>query len=467
MNTTSKQKYNPPDFELIPVKAWSSIAPATQKGDADFDIDGVAINTIVERFGTPVFIVSESTLRDRFRKLHAAFSKLYSDVKLSWSYKTNYLSSICTIFRTEGAFAEVVSGFEYSVARDLGVPGSDIIFNGPLKTDNELRHAFQDGAHVNADCFEELDQMKQIARELGRCLEIGIRVNTQLNYPPWSKFGFSYEDGQAREAIISAEKEGLLKVVGLHLHAGTYILDPTIYTTAVTKILQLALAMESETDFELQYLDLGGGYASPNTLHAQFLRGEATCPTFEQYAEAVCMPLLRNLSRLKRTPRLFIEPGRSIVDEGISMITRVVSSKHLPDGSRAIIVDAGVHILPTAYWYKHEMVALKPGPSAMEEINVLGGLCMNIDVLCNNVRLPALQKNDLILVKCTGAYNFSQSMQFIYMRPNYVLVKDGVVHCIRKQEDWNYVRIPEQLPDHLQTHETRGSFLNNQKNEPA
>ncbi len=454
-----RASYEAPEFKLVPVKAWSSEALQTRSGHADEMIDGVSLNRIADQYGTPVFIISEATLRDRFRKMHHAFFRIYDNVQLSWSYKTNYLSAICSIFRSEGAFAEVVSGFEYSIARDLGVPGSDIIFNGPMKTDEELIRAFGDGAHVHADSFEELEQMKHVARTLGRRLDIGIRVNTQLNFPPWSKFGFSFEDGQAREAILTAEKDGLLRVVGLHLHAGTYILEPEIYTTAVNKVLQLALAMESEGSFTLQYLDLGGGYASPNTLHAQFLRGEATCPTFEQYAEAVCLPLVKNLSRLKLRPKLFIEPGRSIVDEGVSMITKVVSSKHLPDGTRAIIVDAGVHILPTAYWYKHEMIALKEGPSGVETINVLGGLCMNIDVLCTDVRLPTLKRNDRILVKCTGAYNFSQSMQFIYMRPNYVLIADGQVHCVREKEDWNYVRIPERLPKHLISAESRGSFL--------
>jgi diaminopimelate decarboxylase len=86
-------------------------------------------------------------------------------------------------------------------------------------------------------------------------------------------------------------------------------------------------------------------------------------------------------------------------------------------------------------------------------------LCMNIDVLGNNIRLPALQRGDLVLIKHTGAYNFTQSMQFIYRRPNYLLISDGKVHCIRAGEQTNYVREPETLPPHLQTAETKNSFL--------
>ncbi|MCD4654515.1 diaminopimelate decarboxylase, partial [bacterium] len=421
----NRHPYETPVFEQIPVEAWNSLAPQSRQGHLNESIDGVKYRAIAEKYGTPVVILSEETLRRKYREMIAAFRAYYPDTTLSWSYKTNYLSSVCTIFRTEGAWAEVVSGFEYDIARDLGVPGNNIIFNGPHKTDAELETAFNQGANINADSFEELEQMKQLARKLGKTLEIGIRVNVRLNYPPWSKFGFSYEDGQAKEAIYSAQKDDLLKVIRFHLHGGTYITDTTIYTTAVKKIIALALEMEAETNFELRELDLGGGYASPNTLHASFLRGEAIVPTSDQYGRAVCEPLVENLPRLKRHPKLFIEPGRSIVDEGFSMVTSVVSSKHLPNGKRAIIVDAGVNVLPTAYWYKHEMVALTPGPAPEENVDVLGGLCMNIDILRTNVRLPAVKRGDLILVRDTGAYNFTQSMQFIYTRPNYVLVKNG------------------------------------------
>jgi diaminopimelate decarboxylase len=410
-----------------------------------------------------VFIISEQTLRDRHRMMKTAFQKRYPETTIAWSYKTNYLSAVNTIFRTEGSWAEVVSGFEYSIARDLGVPGNEIIFNGPLKTDDDLATAFRDKARVHADSIEEIERMADIARRMNRTVEIGIRVNTQLNYPPWSKFGFSYEDGQAKAAIKTVLETEHLRLAGLHLHAGTYITDTQVYTNAIESLIRLAMDLQSDPGFDLQYLDIGGGYASPNTLHAQFLPGEAVIPTFDQYAEAVTAPLLKYLPHLKKKLHLFIEPGRSVVDEGISMVTKVVCSKHLPDGSRAVIVDAGVNVLPTAYWYKHDMVALTSGSAPEEKLNILGGLCMNIDVLRTGVSLPALQQDDLLWVKNTGAYNFSQSMQFIFTRPNYVLISNGKVFCIRERESAEYVRAQERLPEHLCTAETRNSFLLNKK----
>lgn len=455
----NRHPYESPTFKHMPVEAWNTVAPQTRQGHLNESIDGVEYRDIAAKYGTPVVVISEATLRRKYREMITAFQGRYPDTTVCWSYKTNYLSSICTIFRTEGAWAEVVSGFEYDIACDLGVPGENIIFNGPHKTDAELMKAFERNSHVNADSFEEIEQLKRIAKTLGRTLEIGIRVNVRLNYPPWSKFGFSYEDGQAKEAIYMAQQDGSLKVTRFHLHGGTYITDTTIYTNAIKKLIALALEMEAESDFELKELDLGGGYASPNTLHASFLRGEAIIPTFDQYAEAVTQPLMENLPRLKHRPKLFIEPGRSIVDEGLSMVTSVISSKHLPNGKRAIIVDAGVNVLPTAYWYKHEMLALIPGPAPDETVDVLGGLCMNIDILRTNVRLPAVKRGDTILIRNIGAYNFTQSMQFIYTRPNFILVKDGQMHLVRQREENSYIRTPEILPEHLRNSETVQSFL--------
>ncbi|MEI6972679.1 MAG: diaminopimelate decarboxylase, partial [bacterium] len=92
------------------------------------DIDGVAVAGLVERFGSPLFVYSERTIRQKHRQMQAAFSTRYPNVALGWSYKTNYLGAICAIMHGQGSLAEVVSVMEYEKARALDVPGSKIIF---------------------------------------------------------------------------------------------------------------------------------------------------------------------------------------------------------------------------------------------------------------------------------------------------------------------------------------------------
>ena len=120
------------------------------------------LNEIISEFGSPVFIISENTLRSQFKQFRDTFTTSDIDTKIAYSYKTNYLPSVCSILHEEGALAEVVSGMEYSLAKSLGVSPENIIFNGPHKTNSELETALQEGALVNIDNFEELNRIIKI-----------------------------------------------------------------------------------------------------------------------------------------------------------------------------------------------------------------------------------------------------------------------------------------------------------------
>lgn len=457
----SKKTYSPPRLEAFNPQAYNR--PAAPMACArDFrTIAGRDVIELMERWGSPLVVIDETALRDTYRRLHRAFSSQYENFLVGWSYKTCYLSAVCCIFREEGAWAEVVSGFEYDIARDLGVPGNEIIFNGPVKTDGELTTAFNEGAVVNLDSFDELARVIAHAEERDETLEVGIRVNMNLNYPPWSKFGFNYENGQAFEAVRRAHASGRLKVTGLHIHTGTFVLEPLLYKRATENLIALANKIERTFGWVITSFDLGGGYATGNTLLSQVFQGTMTSPTIEQYADAIC-PTLANYARERSiTPRLVVEPGRYLVDECITTLTTVVSSKTFSNGQHGVIVDSGVNILPTAYWYKHDTEAItKDEFVPLEKQNVLGGLCMNIDVLRTETPLPPLSAGDVLRIKNTGAYNLTQSMQFIYRRPNYILLDTaGQDHLVRRAEDNSYIRAREELPGHLQSEESGASEL--------
>ena len=108
-------------------------------------IDGVPVHQLTEQYGSPLFVYSEKTIRQTYKKAYEAFSSRYPNVRFGWSYKTNYLRAICAVFHQEGAIAEVVSEFEYEKARSLGIEGKDIIFNGPYKPYESLKTAVKEG----------------------------------------------------------------------------------------------------------------------------------------------------------------------------------------------------------------------------------------------------------------------------------------------------------------------------------
>src|SRR5205823_11290972 len=136
--------------------------------------------------------------------------------RVAYSYKTNYLPAICAVLADEGAWSEVVSGMEYSLARALGTPPAQIVFNGPYKTHAELEIAMGEGALVNVDGFDELDAVEQVARTLGRKARIGIRVGVRHGAHGWTKFGFGHESGDAKRALQRIARAPHLDLTALH-----------------------------------------------------------------------------------------------------------------------------------------------------------------------------------------------------------------------------------------------------------
>jgi len=455
----SRLPYASPELSALPGSLAARPPGAERRIAACPEVAGHDVAELIELYGSPLCVIDESALRAAYRRLAGAFREGWPETFVGASVKTNYLSAVIAILRSEGAWGEVVSGFEYRLCRDLGIPGAEILFNGPWKTDDDLRTAILEGAILNLDGDDELERVERIAGELEREVAVGLRINMQVNYPPWDKFGFKLENDHALEAARLIARSKQLRLTGLHLHVGTYIPDPGMYGRAIEALIGLATRLERELDVTILHLDVGGGYATRNTLRDTMLPGEAVSATPEEYAAAITGPLRRAENQFRKKPRLFIEPGRILIDEAVSMITTVRAVKRISGQTKGALVDCGVHILPTAWWYDHEIRPVTDRGQDVERYKLVGPLCMQIDVLRESVELPALRAGDLLVIRDVGAYNFSQSMQFIYMRPNYVLAHPGGVEVIRRREEDEYVRAPERLPGHLINDETRSSFL--------
>ena len=414
-------------------------------------IDGVSVDDLANEFGSPLFVFSEKTLREKYREAHRAFSTRYPKVQFAWSYKTNYLKAICNVFHEEGSIAEVVSDFEYEKARNLGIPGSQIIVNGPYKTEAFLERAVADNAKIQIDNHQEITLLERVAAAHGRPVNVAIRVSMETGCEPaWSKFGFSYEIGEATLAIKRVCESPHLKLVGLHCHIGTFILDPAQYQVAMNKLISLVWAARHQYGVEIEYLNSGGGFPSCNTLHNQYLPGKESTPSFQKYADAICGALHQDLPGDMAPPMLYLETGRALVDDAGYLITSVMSSRRLGDGRQAIVVDAGVNLLYTATWYRFDIEPAQPSQGPAGSTTVYGPLCMNIDVIQQEAMLPPLNAGDRLTIHPVGAYNITQSMQFITYRPAVVMVGcDGSVDVIREREDLAYVEALERMPQRV------------------
>ncbi|MES9883844.1 MAG: alanine racemase [Sedimenticola sp.] len=416
------------------------------------EIDGVAIADLTEQFGSPLFVFSERVIRQTIRSLKMAFTSRYPKVTFGWSYKTNYLDAICAIFHQEGSVAEVVSEMEYQKARRLGIPGKNIIFNGPHKSLKILRQAAGEGARIHIDHFDEIDDLEQVAEELDCDVDVAIRINLDAGIQPqWNRFGFNLESGQAMDAVRRLHAGGRLKLQGLHCHIGTFMLEPDAYRIAVEKLVAFGYALEKDYDFKIAYYDLGGGLPSKSRLKGIYFPPEVSIPSLEVYAEKLTDGFY-NALRPGDTPELILESGRALIDEAGYLITTVESSKRLPDGRRSYVLDAGVNLLYTSTWYNFT-IEMDREVQGMSEAAILNGpLCMNIDVVDEAAMLPPLPRGMHLTLSPVGAYNVTQWMQFIEYRPAVVLISEaGDVDIIREREALEDMVLKERLPQRLKS----------------
>lgn len=419
------------------------------------DIDDVSIMPLLEKYGSPLFIVSEKKLRENIRRLMNAFTPLWPKVIHSWPYKTNYLAAVCNVFHQEGSWAEVVSDFEYAKAKQGGLPGSNIILNGPYKSEHLLKKAITENVIINIDHFDELYVIEQIAKELSRKVKVGIRLNFNTGYTePWSRFGFNVENGEAMNAVLRIGSSKHIKLTGLHSHIGTFVLDTRAYSEQVRIMCEFMEEAERNIGCLIEMFNIGGGFASYNALKGIYLSPEQVVPSMEQYAIAITSSLRAGTANReaagKPLPTLILETGRAVVDDAECLICRVVGNKRLPDGRRASILDAGVNLMFTSFWYNHKILPLRPLEGIVEETVLYGPLCMNLDVVNTSILLPPLNVGEPLMISPAGAYNNTQWMQFIQYRPAIIMImENGHVELVRDAENLQSMSMLEHIPQSL------------------
>ncbi len=418
-------------------------------------IDNVAVKDLLAQYGSPLFAISEQTIRNTLNEAKTAFTTRYPNVQFAWSYKTNYMNAVCNVFHQEGSWAEVVSRFEYEKALRNGVPGDKIIFNGPDKTEDDHRVAIENNSPIHIDHFDELYSLMELGESMEKRPKVAIRINMDTGVQPmWDRFGFNYESGQAWDAINKIMHSDKMELIGLHCHIGTFMLAPNAYGVAASKLADLALGIKKKFSHSIGYIDMGGGFASKNTLKGAYLSGADISPSFNDYAEQISTALLNAGFEPENLPLLILESGRSLIDDAGFLLGSVLANKRLSDGRRATILDFGVNILFTSFWYEHTISPAQECSQYAEDAVLYGPLCMNIDVIRENVKLPPLNKGDQVVVHRVGAYNMTQWMQFIAMRPKIVMIDtEGKPHLVRDSENLDYMMELEKMPDHLKDFE--------------
>ena len=365
-------------------------------------IGGCDAIDLVEQYGTPLYVLDETTLRSRCRQFVQAFSQRYANSQAVYASKAYINPALARIFAEEGLGLDVVSGGELAVAQAGDVPLDKVYFHGNNKTPAELEEAVAAGiGRVVVDSFHELDLLEQICANAGKSQDILVRVSPGIDphthaYTTTgiidSKFGFSIQTGDAERAILQAISAPHLNLLGLHFHLGSPIFELEPYQAATDLVLRFAAGLR-EQGLNLQEFSPGGGFAIAYT------RNDSP-PAASDYADAIVDTLKATCAELGlEHPNLVVEPGRSIIGPAGVALYRIGAIKDIPGVRTYVSVDGGMgdNIRPALYQASYEVLsANRPGAEPDTTVTIAGKYCESGDVLASDILLPAPVAGDVI-----------------------------------------------------------------------
>lgn len=392
---------------------------------------------------SPFYVVDRQRFEANYNDLTSAFSSRYQQFILAYSYKTNYIPYLCEIIKQKGGWAEVVSRMEYDLALKIGQEPEKIIFNGPVKTADDIEQALTDGSLVNVDSQSELAFVLDYAKKHpDRQICIGLRINIGLadeagqshiqNSLKVGRFGFDPAILEAESRKLRAETN--LKVVSLHGHTST-----TDRSQWCFKVITETLCRIAENYFpdEVKIINVGGGFFGRMHPDMPF----KNTPTFDDYAEVICNCLNENSWAKKNNPTLVIEPGVAMVADCLSFITKVVSVKTIQDQVFVTVDGSAFHAKPTFHDLNlpHQVIT-KNNNRPVSNFDVVGSTCMEKDILLKDITAQLPEPGDTIKIDNIGAYTVVMSPSFINPAPAILADEgDGDYKLVRKRQTLNEI----------------------------
>jgi diaminopimelate decarboxylase len=389
--------------------------------------DGVSLSSIAQAEGTPLYVYSASTIRERYSAIDEAFAS-YPHA-MHYALKANSTLAIARLLRSLGSGADANSGGEIDVALRAGFIPPQIVFTGVGKTQAELVQAIDLGVKtINAESAGELERIAAIGRDRQSRVRVALRINPDIDarsHPHIStglksnKFGIAI--GEVRMICRQFVGHEGLAIVGLHIHVGSQITDLEPLTRAARSVSTLARELRDD-GVGIEHLDLGGGLG---------ISYDGTpVPSARDYAEAL-LPAVRDSGLA-----IILEPGRNIVAPAGALLSRVVDVKE-QGGRTFVVLDAGMTELlrPMLYnaFHRIEPVAVRQGSDIL--CDIVGPLCESSDTLGRDRRIPRPEVGDLFAILDAGAYG--SVMASNYNRrpmPAEVLIDHGRHTVIRRRQ---------------------------------
>ena len=403
-------------------------------------IGGCDTVELAAEYGTPLYLFDEFNLRSKCQEFKAEFSQRYADTTVIYAGKAFLNGALAVILKEEGLGLDVVSAGELAIAESADFPMDMVYLHGNNKSTEELGLALKNHVgRIVVDSLDELEMLAAMAEEVGRIPDILLRLTPGVDAhthehittgTTGSKFGTPLF--AADEAVNRAMLAPSLNLVGLHFHIGSLITEVQPYQEAIEVVLEFAATMKQKHGFELEELDVGGGFAVQYTL-------DCPVPPVSLYAEAIVSRVIGRCRRLDLPlPMLTVEPGRAIVARAGVALYRAGVIKDIPGIKRYVAVDGGMadNIRPALYGSRYEALAAnRMLEKEAGRVTIAGKFCESGDILVKDINIPPVSSGDIIAIPASGAYCLPlQSNYNASLKPAIVLVKEGRARLIRRRE---------------------------------
>jgi diaminopimelate decarboxylase len=442
--------------------------------DGELMVEGARLSDLVDRYGTPLHVMSESRLRENYRRIRDAFMARWDrGVEICYAIKANPALAIRRVLADEGAHGDCLGLPELRASLIAGTPGHTLVLNGNNKAEEAIRAAVRCGARINVDDSSEPARIRTIAAEEGQCARVGIRTKpdpapladrltglapgTVGSYVARSKWGLDpVRTASAAAAILTMDE---LELVGLHCHLGRHFPDPELFGGLADSLGGTLSLLASEAGWHPEVVTFGGGFTQgrdpysrkPPDGGAWPRVDDCFAPEIELYADALCTRLAEALDRAALpAPRLGLEPGRYIAGPAGVTVTRVGVVKR--SSNRVWVqVDTGItHIgvsrCPTD---AHAVTPVRTRGRAEEVVDVVGPLCV-LDLIADQAPLERVQDGELLAILDTGAYADGEASNANSIgRPAVVLVCGEQADLIRRRETFADVFGRDEIPARL------------------
>ncbi|MBO4235183.1 MAG: diaminopimelate decarboxylase [Firmicutes bacterium] len=421
--------------------------------------DGCNTVELAQKYGTPLYLMSETEIVRRIDELRKSFVEPYvgkTDCRIVYASKAFCTIAMMNICEREGISVDVVSGGELHTAKAAGFPADRIEFNGNNKTREEIESALLYG--VGRFIVDGLSELKIIESVIADNPSITYHPKILFRITPGvtadthdhlktakkdSKFGIPLAEEVFFPQIERAINSELVDYVGLHFHIGSQLFDVKPYLDALEIALEKVREIKERYGFVVSELNVGGGFGACYVDEDRKQFGYFLAPVVEKIIEFYDNVLGTD------PPEISIEPGRSIVAEAGATLYTVGQTKDIPGGTKYISVDGGMgdNIRPSLYQAEYfSAIANKMDSPCDDTVTICGKNCESGDILIRNAQLPLASSGDILCTFSTGAYCYSMSSNYNgNLIPAVVLCSDGKDKLIVKRQT-NDQLVQNQLP---------------------